>query len=257
MTTNNPAVTAAAATQSVPVATIVYPHSFTFKNYKQGTKGYEKLEEMLSEGLLTSDDILVIPPKDLTDSAGNKLTDAQIAAETNYRRVTKVVELSVPLVSSFVTEGTLTPAQIDHVQALVNKAIAYKHQEAVAERCDYTVQGWQSILEENPAARIAQVKVTADMLSAAVDALTLFMDAQNIGIKGQQLTQSLAHKKFNAATVQRVPVQTLEKVQIILANWFTSMDALSQNEHQPVMKVWSDALERALQPEDSLDADIF
>lgn len=248
--------TQAAAAVTIPatiqgVATVAHTATFMYKNYKEGDAGFDRLSEMLDKGIIAQDDIIITEPE-----AGTYKTDAEKAKLTQYRRATKQMDIPVPLVTDFVKDDTLAAAQLEHLQGLINKACEEFHKKPVADG-DYTVHGWDVVLNESFATRGGQVKVTPEMVKDAVESLNTYLVAAGTKEKGVQLVCELAGKKFNAASLQRVPVTVLENVQTLVGNWFESLEATEQHQHTPVMSLYATALEKALKPSEEIDLDMF
>lgn len=233
------------------IASVLHTASFSYKNYKEGEAGFERLSALLEAGTITQEEIIVTEPDE-----GTYKTEAEKAAATLYRRATKQLELPVPLVGAFIKDDTLNAAQSEHLQGLINKACEEYHKKPVSEG-DSTVHGWDVVLNESFATRGGQVKVTPEMVKDAVDSLRVFLTESGTKEQGCILTCELATKKFNAASLQRVPEQVLENVEVLVGNWFESLDPTTVHLHTPVMNLWAIAIEKALKPSEDIDLSMF
>jgi hypothetical protein len=239
-------------TGNTAVAILSHVATFNFKYYKQATDGFERLSALLTDGKVTEDEIETVLAPEFKDA-----TPEVQAANTQYRRKQLKLSIPVPSAASIVATDTLTAAQTEHLQYLINAAIEAAHKPTVDSGSNEILE-WSTILEEAPKQRASAVKVTMEMVEAATLILKGSMVTLGTAPKGADLVEMLAGKKFGVGAVQRVPVEVLEKVQAIVAECFLTVFTEDERaEHAAVMELWSKNLEKAIKPEATIDVSIF
>jgi len=243
----NDSITSAAIAPAI--TTVKHNASFNFRNWKQGQEGFKRLETLLTDGRITQDDITVTPAKDGDETA------------TLYQRKQVKLELEVPLVSSFIKEDTLTPAQVDHLQALLNATIEKAQQPNVdaGKLAADDIIMWDAVLNAPYKQRTAAVKITQAMLDAAVKVFADYLEEVGSSPKGIALISNLCAKKFNLTACIKVSHAVMEKIQGRLVELITSLDLAELHQHEAVFNVWATAIEKVLKPEveEEIDSDMI
>lgn len=231
------------------ITTVAHKPSFNFRNWKQGQEGFTRLNALLESGKLTTDQITVTADKE--GKAENDL----------YQRNPVTLEIEVPLVSSFIKDDFLTMAQIDHIQALINQTIEKAQQPAVdaGNTEDENLIPWYVVLEQPFKQRVAAVKITDDMLKAAVALYAVYLEDVGSSAKGIELQSTLGLKKFALTACIKVPHKVLERIQERIAGWVEDMEDTDKHTHSAVINLWAGNLEKVLnpEPEEELDADMI
>jgi hypothetical protein len=227
---------------STIIATKTVATPFHFKSYTQQDKGYEKLSELLNAGRITAEDIQHIQEEGKADK---------------FKRKSITLQLEVPVVT---VEG-FTSAQNDHLQHLVNKAVKTAQDDVVAagnpEARDLVK--WQDVLEAPFAQRAAAVKVTVEMVKATVELVQATM-GEMFNEKVVAAVAQLGERRFSPAACQPVNNMVLERLQGVVAQWYTQLAEDEANiaaEIEPVINLWAANLEKVLKPSEELGLDIF
>lgn len=244
MTKSNEAV----STEAPAVAefgTKLFKAKYNFKTVKPNTPNHEVLNSLVNEGLLAKDAVETIEDKENGTVLG-------------YKRKSQEVEFSVLDLSTVIKEDTLSVAQVNHLQFLVEKAVELANKEAI-DSCSNELTGWDAVLESSPIKRKASTKVTAEMLEAAVLALVEFLQTKTQATeKGISVVSQLAGKKFSVSACRAIPPTLLERMQGLVSMWIDDLSDSDMSIHEPVITVWADALEKLLAPaDDEFDEDMF
>ena len=237
-------------TNAPTITTVKHNASFNFRNWILGQAGHSRLAELLESGKLAADDILVTKDKE-----GNEAKD-------QYQRKPVALELEVPLVSSFVLPDTLTPQMMDHLQALINQTVEKAQSAAVdagIQADEGALKTWQQVLAAPFKQRTAAVKVTEEMIKAAVAIFSEYLEEVGSSIKAIELISALASKKFALTACVKVKRPVLEKIQERVAGFWTGLSDTDQHQHTATINLWAANLEKAINPEteDEIDEDMI
>lgn len=232
-------------TESVQVPVITFDAKFAFKPWAEGKDGYARLQELLAAGKISQEDIAVIPA-------------AEEGGQVKYQRKPREYKLEVPNMAAIIPEGLLAAKQVDHIQQLVNKAVKDNNSKLV-DAGNVEIEGldsWATILERPFAQRQAAIKVTAEMLKAAKEAIVEVLG--NLGAKPQAIAtiENLVDKKFSAAACTKIQSH-LDKIQGML---FTVIENMAEDvavQHEAALELLTGNLEKALAPAEELEEDAF
>ena len=215
---------------ALTITTVAHKASYNLRNWKAGQAGFDRLNELVEGGKLATTDITVTKDKE------------GITANDLYQRNAVALEIAVPLVSSIVLEGALSPQQLDHLQALLN-ATFEKAQQASVDAGTHNEEGalisWEDVLSAPYKQRTAQVKVTEEMVKACVAIFAPYLEEVGSAQKGIELISTLALKKFALTSCIKVKVTVLEKIQERVVGFFENLDDTAKHTHTAVINLWA------------------
>lgn len=230
------------------LGSVAHTATYTFRNWKKGTAGYDRLQAALVAGKLTPEDIAVT--KDKEGKVENDL----------YQRKPVVLALTVPLLDETALPG-FTPAQVSHTQSLINQAVE-KAQSALVDEGNVPTDKiitWQDALEQPFKTRAAAVKITDDMLKAATTVFKAFLVEVGSAPKAVELITELSMKKYALTACTKVPPKALERIQGRLVELIEALDAETAHTHAAVLEMWAANIEKAINPvvDEELDLDMI
>jgi hypothetical protein len=231
------------------ITTVNHKASFNFRNWKQGQEGFNRLNTLLEAGKIAETDIAITPDKDGDES------------KNLYQRKPLHLDIEVPLVSSFIKDSHFTAAQLDHLQALINQTVEKAQQQAVdaGNPSAEDLTPWYVVLDAPFKQRTAAVKITEEMLKAAVTLFSDYLGQVGSSAKGIDLISNLSMKKFALTACVKVPRKVVERIQERVAGFFEAMSDEEKHTHTAVVTLWAGNIEKVLNPEveDELDADMI
>lgn len=217
-----------------PVPVKVHKAKAHYKTFAAGTKGFESLEAMLKEQKLKQSDIDV-------GTAGEGAE-----AKVTWKRKSAELTVTVPLVAGLVQPDLLTANQIAHLQSVVDAYFEGK-QRPYVDAASTEVVNWSTLLEGPYSLKTAAVKITAEMVNAAVAALAKGL-AGITPAKAATTVVELAKKKFSTTICRDLEVPILEKINSLVVEVFDSMTAEEQAQHEAVFELFVKELADSITP---------
>lgn len=215
--------------------------SYNFKNHAVGTKGHEALKALADSDKLSMEDIDV---------------DKNDAGVEVWKRKSEKVQITVPVIASVLSDEAkevLSARQVDHLQKVVENYISSKNRDNV-DSVTGEVVDWSKVLEADYSQRAsAAIKVSAEQLGEAVKAVRPILlewmpeksaDAICEGIK----------RKFNATFCSKLPADALEKINSRIMDACGELTEEQLAQHNDALTVCTNALEKAIQPDEELMA---
>lgn len=223
-------------------ATMEFALPIHFKRWAADSKGHKDLEALAAKGAIADFE------KEVTKEIDDETKKAV------YKRNTLTFNVTTLDVASIVTGSGLELAEIDHLQELVNNAIKKDIQSMVAD-ADRTspvtpdnLPTCFTVLGQPYNKRPVTIKVTMEMINAAIKPMTEWLAAQGIKEGGIDLTKSLCIKKFSISALNGYETAVIEKVQGLVLGWFEATTEAEQAQHYPVVNLWSINIEAKLNP---------
>ena len=251
--TNN---TAADNTAATPTLATLFTLPIHFKNWALDSKGHKDLVALGAKGGIADF------KKEVTESVNE---DSKVAQFKRNSLSYNVTTLNMAfLLSGAVEAEALTPVMVDHIQELVNAAIKKEVQTMVSdiERTtpvsEADLPTFETVLSQPYNKRPSTIKVTVDMIKAAVTALIEFLTKSGVKEGGIKLTDSLCTKKFSIAALNTIDTPVIEKVQGLVLGWFETLTEAEQGVHFAVVDLWDKNIDAKLNPkQEDISIDMF
>lgn len=205
-----------------------------YKTFAAGTKGFEALEAMVKEQKLK--------PADIDTGTTGEGAEAKVT----WKRKSAELAVTVPLVSGLVQPDLLSANQVAHLQAVVDAYFEGK-QRPFVDAASTEVVNWATLLEGPYSLKTAAVKITAEMVTAAVAALAKGL-AGITSAKAATTVVELAKKKFSPTVCRDLEVPILEKINSLVVEVFDSMTAEDQAKHEAVFELFVKELADSITP---------
>lgn len=205
-----------------------------YKTFATGTNGFAALEAMVKEGKLKQSDI----------DAGTTGEGAE--QKVTWKRKSAELAVTVPLVSGLVVEGLLSAAQITHLQSVVDAYFEGKQRPFVDAASTESVN-WATLLEGPYSLKTAAVKITAEMVAAAVAMLAKHLPSIT-SAKATTTVVDMAKKKFSATVCRELDVAILEKINSLVLEVFEALTEAEQAQHEAVFELFVAELAASITP---------
>jgi hypothetical protein len=239
-----------AAAAAVPAASTLFTLPIHFKRWAEGSKGHQDLLALKAQGVIADFDKEV---EAITED-GKKA----------FKRKTLSYSVTTLDCAVALAGSGLDLSQIMHIQELVNAAIKKDVQSMVAdsERKSPVNQDdlptWITTLSQSFNKRPTAIKITVEMLNAALAALEAYLVDGGVKEGGITLTKDLCTKKFSLASLNVLTIPVIEKVQGLIIGWYETLTEAEQTQHFAVVNLWDSNISAKLNPQQELiSVDLF
>lgn len=227
------------------IATLAHNAVFNFRTQGTDTPAGKALLELVSIGKLPVDAL------EETEDKGQKF----------YKRKAVTVAMQVPDVRSLVRDDVLSADQLDHLQALLVRYFEDK-QKVLVDEASAEVIDWAQVLSQPYTVKVQTVKVTAEMLKAAGDAIVSALRgaidgqtyAKETGIKA---VETLFAARASMASCLKFKAEVLERLQSVILTAAEVLEGAGQLEaHAHAVNLIVTNISNALAPKQAeLSAD--
>lgn len=238
-------------TTTPAIATTIFTLPIHFKNWVEGSKGHKDLLALQATGAIADWDKEVTASKNEDDKVVYKRNSLNFNITT------------IDMVAALAGSG-LSAAQVEHAQELVNAAIKKDIKEMVIDTTrtspltDTDLPTGESVLSQPFNKRPVTIKVTLEMIAAAVKPLIAFLVESGVKEGGVKLTESLCTKKFSLAALNAIDTPVLEKINGLVMGWFEAISEGEQQLHFPVVNLWATNIDAKLNPKsEDISIDMF
>lgn len=233
------------------VATSLFTQAFHFKRWAKDSKGHKDLLALVAAGSIADFDKEVELVKDEEGLEGFKRKSLSFSIST------------LDCVKALAGSG-LSVAQVEHMQELVNGAIKRDIQLMLVDTSrtkpltDIDLPTAETVLAQSFNKRPVAVKVTMEMINAAVAPLVEWLKAAGTKQGGIDLTSGLCTKKFSIAALNGIETPIIERVQGLVFGWFEALPEGEQMVHFPVVNLWTANIDAKLNPkQENISIDMF
>lgn len=250
MTTTSPSTPA--VTPAVTAPTSIFSLPIHFKRWAADSKGHKDLLALAANGAIA--DFTKEVTEEVDEETGKKV----------FKRNTLNYNVTTLNVAEIVAGSGLSLEEIDHVQELVNNAIKKEIQGMVADLDRKSPVGednlptCHTVLSQPYNKRPVTIKVTMEMINAAVKPMAAWLLEQGIKESGVELASSLCVKKFSIAALNGIETPIIEKIQGLVLGWFDAITEAEQQTHFPVINLWVNNITARLDPKkEDITIDMF